>query len=229
MVFRKKKQEDAVLKILLAVCEALPAEFDYIRHQIEDQRAFWVHPGGMIVNKGSQNIKKEISMQAKYADKAGKRLTIDHIFICDFEKKRHKILIEIEHGLLIGCEIYIDQIEQADPEGICAKNHKVKYHIYKWESLFTDEELGYLKPIKDLDVRSIYEVYLDDKLYYWLFDLTDSDFIAMDTEKNIYQVTHDPYEISLMEEDLLALLKMITAHRQSENDSNIEQKEIPPC
>ncbi|MCL2828569.1 MAG: hypothetical protein FWD99_07535 [Oscillospiraceae bacterium] len=228
--FRKKKQEDAALKILLAVCEALPVEFDYIRRQIEDRCTFFVQTFGdnLVMNQGFLNVAKALSIQAKYADytdSSEKNFIIDHIFISDFEKKKHKISIEIHHGLLLGFSIDIDQLEQADPETVCVKNLKLKYRIHQWETWFTAEEQKELEPLIRLGVCGICEVYLDNKLYYWLFDLADGDFIAMDTEKNLYQVTHDPYEIALMEENLLTFLNMITAHRQSENDSNTEESE----
>jgi len=221
-MFGKKKQEAAVLKILSAVCEVLPAEFDYIYHQIEDQCTFFVQTfgDGIVMNQGFLNVAKALSIQAKYADYTDnpeKSFIIDHIFISDFEKKKHKVSITVHHGLLLGFNIDIDQLEQADPETVCAKNHKLKYRVHQLDTLFTAEELEHL-------VRpDIYKVDLDGKSYYWLCDLADGDFVAMDTEKNIYHVAYDPHTITLFEEDLLTFLKMVSTHRQNESDSNPEE------
>jgi len=222
--FGKKKQEVAALKILSAVCRALPAEFDYISRQIEDQCMFYVQTfgDGIIMNQGLLDVAK-IAKTQKYADTTDnpeKNLIIDHVFISDFEEKKHKISIEIHHGLLLGFNIDIDQLEEANPETVCVKNLKLKYRVHDLETLFTDEE----RELFDrLNIYKICEVDLDGKPYYWLFDLADGDFFATDAEKNLYHVVYDPYAINLLEEDLLTFLKIASAHKENEGDSNPEE------
>ena len=59
------------------------------------------------------------------------------------------------------------------------------------EKMFTPAEKKFINP--DL----IYEVELDNKVYYHLFDLKngDGDFVGMDKNKCIYLITQDPYNI----------------------------------
>jgi len=52
-----------------------------------------------------------------------------------------------------------------------------------------------------------YEVELADKMYYHLFDMEDGDFIGIDKKKKVYEITHDPYEATLVDNNLLTFLK----------------------
>lgn len=46
-------------------------------------------------------------------------------------------------------------------------------------------------------------------MYYHIYDLKDGDgdFIGIDEKKNVYKITHDPYEITLLEKTLIELLR----------------------
>ena len=56
-------------------------------------------------------------------------------------------------------------------------------------SLLTKEEI-------DFTVRNdVYALELDNKVYYHLMDLEDGDFIAIDDQKKVYRITHDPYDL----------------------------------
>ena len=69
--------------------------------------------------------------------------------------------------------------------------------------VFSRMELDLLNP------SEVYEVELDGKTYYHIQDLEDGDFIATDKEKRVYSITHDPFEVTLLSEDLLGYLKSI--------------------
>lgn len=67
--------------------------------------------------------------------------------------------------------------------------------------LFNEEELSLIDPI------DVYEVELEGKIYYHVRELEDGDFIGIDDEKNVYKLTHDPYEITLLNKSLVEVLK----------------------
>ncbi|MDD7886038.1 hypothetical protein [Flavivirga sp. 57AJ16] len=54
-----------------------------------------------------------------------------------------------------------------------------------------------------INPSEVYKVSLSNKEYYNILNLEDGDFIAVDKEKNIYKITHDPYEILLLNETTL--------------------------
>ncbi len=53
----------------------------------------------------------------------------------------------------------------------------------------------------------VYIVELEGKEFFHLIDLDDGDFIGIDLKKNIYKITHDPYQITLLDEDLEVIFK----------------------
>lgn len=61
-----------------------------------------------------------------------------------------------------------------------------------------------------LNPSEVYEIELDGKTYYPIRELEDGDFIATDKEKRVYSITHDPYGVTLLSEDLLGYLKSIS-------------------
>jgi hypothetical protein len=63
------------------------------------------------------------------------------------------------------------------------------------------------KDIKLINPNNVYEVSLNGKTFYHLHDLEDGDFIGIDTEKVIYKITHDPYEIIPINDSLEKILK----------------------
>ena len=52
-------------------------------------------------------------------------------------------------------------------------------------------------------------VILEGKTYYHLMDLADGDgdFIGMDLKKRVYLITHDPFEIKLLDKPLREILE----------------------
>lgn len=59
----------------------------------------------------------------------------------------------------------------------------------KISHLFSSEELALINP------SEVYSVKLKGKVYYHLVDLSDGDFIGIDSDKRIYKIHHDPFEI----------------------------------
>ena len=60
--------------------------------------------------------------------------------------------------------------------------------------------------IEAINSSEVYAVNLGDTLYYHLMDMEDGDFIGIDTNKNIFKISHDPFEITKLDNNLVALL-----------------------
>lgn len=69
-------------------------------------------------------------------------------------------------------------------------------------ALLTEEEKSLL------DINDVYELTLNGKLYYHLVDIKngDGDFVGIDSNKCIFIITHDPFEINLVEGPLSDIL-----------------------
>ena len=193
-------EKEVACKIVSVVCDELPNEFDYLSHQFKEGLIL----GAYILNasqspKGFRQFVQDRKVLNKYENKKGKEFIIDNIYISDLEGKNHKVSITVAYGIFIGYTL--DKIEDLDITTVNAKDFKIKYRGNVLDKLFSDEELKYLNS------NDVYEVELDGKIYYHLFDIEDGDFIGMDTAKKVYKITHDPYEITLVGEDLMKFLK----------------------
>jgi hypothetical protein len=68
--------------------------------------------------------------------------------------------------------------------------------------LFNNSERELLNP------ALIYSIWLENKEFFHLFELEDGDFIGITLENKVYEITHDPYKIQLIDRSkLISLLK----------------------
>jgi hypothetical protein len=81
-----------------------------------------------------------------------------------------------------------------DVNSVNVKNFKKVYRTntdyQKIESYLSIQEK------KVVNQSEVYEVILNDTTYFHIKDLEDDDFIGMDYEKNMFKITHDPFEIT---------------------------------
>lgn len=189
VIFRRKKRNKEIEKyvaycIISAVCKELPEEFNYLSLQFNEGLIQGVSIQTVPFYKnGYRNFSEDIAILNRYEDRKKKRFTIDNIFISDLEHKiKYKVSIEIVDGVFTGYTIEVTDIQNVDVNTIDAKGFKINYQENPLEKLFTNNELRYLNP------SEIYEVELENKIYYHLFDLEDGDFIGMDEGKKVYEM-----------------------------------------
>ena len=197
----RERENSLVIQIISELCKELPKEYNYlslqfhegiiagVRKDFIDTASHWgVHYNSSIINK--------------YENRKCKDFTIDNIYVSD-SKGKYKTSILVISGCFAGVSIEVAELADIDlytidVKGLTISRPKADKTLQK---LFTEEELKYL------NTSDIYEVKLEDKAYYHLFDFGDGDFIVMDKKKNVYKITHDPYEIDLLETNLLSFLK----------------------
>ena len=113
--------------------------------------------------------------------------------------------IECDNGLVLGYTMLTPKNFMPDLKKINVTNHiKIKKgedEFNKIKFLFSKEELALINP------SEVYELDLEGKTYYHLIDIEDGNFLGIDIHKNIYKITHDPFEINLQKNELLNLLK----------------------
>lgn len=113
--------------------------------------------------------------------------------------------IECDNGLILGYSMVKPINFIPDLNKINVTNHikiqKGEDEFNKIIFLFSKEELALINP------SEVYELDLKGKTYYHLKDIEDGDFLGIDIHKNIYKITHDPFEINLQKNELVNLLK----------------------
>ena len=215
--FKKKKlremkraeEKATTYKILSAVCAVLPEEFNYLSRQLEDG-VIVVVDEQFFYKAGWRGFFYNPSISGKYENRKCKEFEIGNVTISDFNGEKHPISITVDYGLFAGFLLDVEDLTSVDTSTIDVAGFQITSKENPLEKFFTKAELKYLNP------SDLYEVELDDKIYYHLFDLEDGDFIGMDAEKNVYEITHDPYEIVLIKDKLLPFLKKWEADGRSE-------------
>lgn len=151
------------------------------------------------------SFKLNVALLNKYEKKKEPHFKIAGIEIYDnttFQYK--KINIEICYNLVMGYTM--QDILNFNPDIEKIKINSVRKIFIENEefssikSIFTKEELSLINS------TDVYQVELDGNIYYHLKDLEDGDFLAVDINKKIFIITHDPYEITLQDVDLSKLL-----------------------
>lgn len=112
--------------------------------------------------------------------------------------------IDCGYGLNFGYTMLTPKNFMPDLNKINVTNHikiqKGEDEFNKIKHIFTNEE------ILRLNKSEVYEVILDKKTYYHIKDFEDGDFLGIDINKNIYKITHDPFDINLLSGKLKDIL-----------------------
>jgi len=131
--------------------------------------------------------------------------------LSDIETNKNTLLIlKVTYGIISGYSIDNESVLNTLPDNISVDTSNINIIFFNdddsnIEKFFSKKELSYV------NIDDVYEVELDGKIYYHIQDIKDGDgdFIGMDSDKKIYKITHDPYEIKLLSESLIdVLMKM---------------------
>jgi hypothetical protein len=140
-----------------------------------------------------------------YRQKIGEIFTLKGIKVFDFISNNYiDFFINISHGLVTGYFTPNNKKFKLDINKITISNLQKEY--------WGDADYKEIEDILDESERDlinrydVHEVILNDKTYYNIREIGDGDFIGIDTNKNIYKITHDPYEIVRIEKSLLEVL-----------------------
>ena len=192
-LFRRTKIEAWETDLLRNTLKKLPAEYHHFEKQI-DEKLFRRVLTGLSDLPGYVAFSFNPQVFEKFSKQKEPNYKITGIKISD--KKSFKNLdytIYISNGIINGYSIEGAQKFDIDLQVINVENFKIEYYTNKdYEELAESLTISESKLINQDD---IYKVTLEDKVYYHIKDLEDGDFIGMDKEKNIYKLTHDPYEI----------------------------------
>jgi hypothetical protein len=147
------------------------------------------------------SFKLNVVLLNKFEIKKEQLFTLKGIQVYDKTSCQYKHLkFEIGYGLILGYSV--SEILNFNPDINKIKIHSA-YKIFvenddfkNIQFLFNHEELNLL------NASDVYKIELNGKIYYHLKDLEDGDFIGIDRQRNIYLITHDPFKITLQNNDL---------------------------
>ncbi len=203
-LFKKKrdfKMEAALMKAIFSRLE----DFGEIKKQVDEGIiiGIWL-PYDAWPNYVQFSLNTELYY--KYEDKLRPTFTIMGITVFDSKSAvTTEIQIEIWHGIITGFEPQFAKLESPDFETINTSGYWIEYsdqsEFEPIKKLLTEEEIKLINP------NDVYELELKGRSYYHIAELEDGDFIGMDLDKKIYKITHDPYEIVELQDNLKEILE----------------------
>jgi hypothetical protein len=200
----KKKSLETDVVLMKTIFSSLGKEYSYIINQLNDN----IISGVKRQNSPIPNYRKfslNVDILNKYEDKNGKYFSVKGVKVYDNNVKQYvELQINIGFGILQGYATL--NVKEFNPEvsNVNIKNYSVEVFgegTPSIKDLFTKEELVFL------NVNDVYEVELKGKVYFHIKDLDDGDFIAVDENKDIFKITHDPFEITRIEGKFIDILK----------------------
>lgn len=145
------------------------------------------------------------SIYDEFYNPKGEYYKLSGIYVKDIYTNQFlSVSIYVAYGVIIGYSIdKEDRIKRYkfDINSICVDSlHKVMIENDDYRRIILLLSENERKIINEHD---IYTTELNDKNYYHIKDLDDGDFIAIDDNNHMYHITHDPFEIVLIEREKL--------------------------
>jgi hypothetical protein len=204
-LFKRTKIEDWEIDLLNNVLSKLPDQHSQtLLKQIEDGLLKGVLtnvsdiPGYIAFTYNPEILKK-------YDNKSEKDFKLTGIKVFDQKSSTFlKYTIYISSGTISGysiecskkCKVDVDRIDISDYQKIPISSDD----YYKIENILNSEEKKLINP------SEIFIVTIDNKEYFHLKDLEDGDFIGIDRNKKVYEITHDPLKITVLQKELKDVL-----------------------
>jgi hypothetical protein len=195
-LFKRTKIEGWEIDLLGNTIKQLPAEYRHFEEQIDAGLLKRVLIG-LSDLPGYVAFSYNTSVVNKFEDRKAISYKLTNILIFDVQSgKQLMYSIYVSSGMICGYAITGIQTFKVNVNQINVDNFKVEFHVNQ-----DFEEIAKILTAKEkklLNQDDVYKVVLQEKIYYHIKDLEDGDFIGMDKEKNNYKITHDPYEIVLL-------------------------------
>ncbi|MDV6169519.1 hypothetical protein R1T16_13875 [Flavobacterium sp. DG1-102-2] len=201
-LFRRKKIESWEIELLGKIFGKNPEKFDVKFHQQIVSGLFTGVHIGLSDIPNYIGFKYDPKLYERFYRAKGRNYKFSNILIRDlFTNEYLPVSIYVSSGVINGYSIDKNiSKHKLDSSDI---NVRLMHKIFIGEdnsnvlSLLTADE-------RDLIIESdIYPTLLDNRAYYHLKELEDGDFIGIDEQNNLYKITHDPFEINMIDRNLL--------------------------
>jgi len=198
---KKNINKEQELLLLESICSMLPPKFSFLSNQLEDGIV-----GRIVLNdkpiKGYHMVVYKGDVVAKYERTQEKSYKLTGIKVFNLSRGSYvEICIYIVSNLLAGYHYCTSETVTPDVTRLNITSLSIRYmQELDLSSILTTQELD------KIHKNEVYEVELQGRVYYHIKDIGDGDFIAIDVERNIYKITHDPMLITNQSGLLIDLL-----------------------
>lgn len=203
---RKEKTQLSQLEkdLLLKTLKLLGSDYSIFEEQIESGIIDSV--GENKVNPDFKRFRLNVKLLNKFENKKGRCFFLNNVNVFDNTSNKYiSFSLDFGFGLVFGSSIQELSNMNLDLNKINIDSVYKTYYgeddFNKIKFLFSKEELACINN------SDVYELELGGKIYYHLKDIGDGDFLGIDIHKNIYKITHDPFEINIQTNELVDILK----------------------
>lgn len=205
-LFKRTKVEFWEIELMVNVLKKLPDEFHLCITHINEGLFRGVLIGLSDI-PGYIGFTYNPEIYEKFQQPDGKNFRLEGITVFDIISNEYLYYtIYFSYGVINGYSITGAKKIKIDIQKIDVSNFKLKYRenidFDRLKNFLTSEELKLINP------NDVYVVSLEDKEYFHLMDIEDGDFYGMDLNKNLYKITHDPYNIEKMDISLSDLMEV---------------------
>jgi hypothetical protein len=209
-LFKRTKVEFWEVEMLKKVLGSLDARFINLKQQIDEgllNRVLLNNPG--MTNYVGFTYVPQISK--KFEDKLGKYFIIKGIEVFNLKTNNYTPLeLHISYGLVSGYATPEDNRFLPDLSRVNMSNLLVEFLEQFNEAYEKLKLILTKKEILLINSLDVYEFELHGKKYIYVKDITDGNFLAIDSERRIYEITHDHLEITRLEGDIVEIFKKNT-------------------
>lgn len=210
-LFTRTKVLKWEIDLLVNIFNLLPEDFIQYKNQIEAGLLNRViYSDDPVPNYVGFSFNPLISK--KFETKEARSFKVTGIKVYDQKRSNWcEIIIYFSHELVCGYTSSNGRKFSPDVTKIIVNEFSKDYldegHPLEISNILNKSELELL------DQSEVYDITIDGNTYYNIKDLGNGDFIAIDERKNIYLITHDPYQIKLLDETVNEVLTKYSNHR----------------
>ncbi|MBL0745649.1 hypothetical protein [Chryseolinea lacunae] len=210
-LFKKKKAENTSdylsdVALLKQIFSAMGSNFAKFHQQLE---------AGLIVGSkkrdtpvpGYVSFAYNTDVLNRFEDKKGRNLAIRGIKVFEATANAYvEIQINVGYGIVMGFFPKLHPLTSPVLDNVQVDRFTIHYpgedNFNPAKALLSKEDAQLINP------SDVYELELNGKKYYHLADLEngDGDFVGIDDQKNLYRITHDPFEITVVNGSLAEIL-----------------------
>jgi hypothetical protein len=198
-LFKKNKKRktwpitDWEMCIMYNALNQLPAEFEHLKQQLEYPLFTVASTGYSTSGPGYISFSFDPGIYKDFENRRMQDYMIRNIKVSNIDKKSFDYSILVAAGVISGYTLKGFDQSVIDLNSVDVSAYaKVYLENDGFDKLAT---LLNADDIKEINPSEVYEVVLNGKTYYRIKDLEDGDFIGIGTDKVIYTITHDPFEI----------------------------------
>lgn len=194
-LFKSKKWVKQVeTELLSKVFQMLPGDYEHYSEQID---------AGMVTRGKREGIRFPDSVRFyydtpllnQYERKSERCFLLRGIEV--FDKSTNswvEFIVECGYGIVMGYATPASAEFAPDRSKIRLNGFRKQY--LDEDQVETMKEFLDASEIEVINPSEFYEVELEGKTYFHIAELDDGDFVGIDRDKNVYKITHDPFEIS---------------------------------